>query len=659
MAKIDPSGTALVYSGFLGGSADEVAHGIAVDGAGNAYVVGRTGSSAGSFPETVGPDLIYNGGSYDAFVAKVDAAGAALVYCGYLGGTGDDVAHAVALDSSGNAYLTGNTGSSAGTFPETVGPDLTYNGGFNDAFVAKVDAGGAGLVYCGYHGGSAEDGGYGIAVDAAGAAYVTGITNSTQAQGFPLVAGPDLTYNGGLFDTWVSKVKPVPNDPAPANNFFYSGYIGGLGDDPATAIAIDSAGSAYVVGRTASSEASFPVVVGPDLTFGGSYDVFVTKVKPTPNDAVPTNNFAYSGYIGGSGDDFGTAVAVDGAGRAFVTGSTESSAAQGFPVAGGPDLIYNGGTSDAFVATIDGPALDLAIAKTDGQTSAVPGLAVSYTITVTNNGPDTVTSLFVNDAVPAAITGAGFTPSTGAYDPGTGEWTGLNLAATQSVVLTLSGTIDPFARVSVMNSGHGVAASGLHRFERRQRLRERHGHARSLGGRAGREERRPRPGTARGAPDLHAHGHQQRTVGGDERERVRRAARRHGPRRRTGRDHAVAGQLQLQRLDADRELRPGQPRPHALRHGDAQGAPAGPAHFTNTATTCGPSRTPCPPTTRRPRRQTSSCRPWAYASSRPLRPASGTCSSGSTRRTWTTSRPRSWCAATASPPAPATGRRST
>ena len=409
VAKIDASGTALVYCGFLGGSADEVAHGIAVDGAGNAYVVGRTGSSAASFPETVGPDLTYNGGFYDAFVAKVDAAGAALVYCGYLGGLGDDVAHAVALDSSGNAYLTGNTSSTAATFPETVGPDLTHNGGFNDAFVAKVDAGGAGLVYCGYIGGAAEDGSLGIAVDTTGAAYVTGNTNSTQAQGFPLVAGPDLTYNGGLFDAWVSKVKPVPSDPTPANNFFYSGYIGGLGDDPATAIAVDGSGYAYVIGRTASSEASFPVVLGPDLTFGGSYDVFVTKIKPAPNDAVPTNNFVYSGYIGGSGDDFGTAVAVDGAGNAFVTGSTASTQAQGFPVLVGPNLTYNGGGSDAFVAKISSAdCCSLSTTEIPGSTVTVTG-AGQFEMrfnTATGGGIDTFYDLALDPARSVDLVGS-------------------------------------------------------------------------------------------------------------------------------------------------------------------------------------------------------------------------------------------------------------
>ena len=106
---------------------------------------------------TVGPDLTYNGGSCDAFVAKVNAAGTALVYCGYIGGSGDDYGCGIAVDSAGNAYVTGYTSSTEATFPVTVGPDLTYNGGTSDAFVAKVNAAGTALVYCGYIGGSGDD----------------------------------------------------------------------------------------------------------------------------------------------------------------------------------------------------------------------------------------------------------------------------------------------------------------------------------------------------------------------------------------------------------------------------------------------------------------------------------------------------------------------
>ena len=123
---LDPA--VFVYAGYIGGSSDDFGDGIAVDSSGNAYVTGYTNSTEATFPVTVGPDLTFNGGG-DAFVAKVNAAGTALVYCGYIGGSGDDYGYGIAVDSSGNAYVTGFTKSNEATFPVTVGPDLTYNGG--------------------------------------------------------------------------------------------------------------------------------------------------------------------------------------------------------------------------------------------------------------------------------------------------------------------------------------------------------------------------------------------------------------------------------------------------------------------------------------------------------------------------------------------------
>ena len=137
MAKVNSSGTALVYCGYIGGSSDDYGNGIAVDGSGNAYVTGDTDSTEATFPVTVGPDLTQNG-FFDAFVAKVNSSGTALVYCGYIGGSYGDYGYGIAVDGSGNAYVTGYTYSTEATFPETVGPDLTHNGGSMDAFVAKV-----------------------------------------------------------------------------------------------------------------------------------------------------------------------------------------------------------------------------------------------------------------------------------------------------------------------------------------------------------------------------------------------------------------------------------------------------------------------------------------------------------------------------------------
>ena len=174
---IDPA--VLVYAGYLGGSGGDDGVGIAVDAAGNAYVTGVTQSTAATFPVIGGPDLTFNGGELDAFVAKVRADGTALLYAGYIGGNSFDAGVGIAVDSSGNAYVTGTTFSTEATFPVTVGPDLTYNGNV-DTFVAKVRADGTALLYAGYIGGIRDDYGHGIAVDSVGNAYITGNTSSTE-----------------------------------------------------------------------------------------------------------------------------------------------------------------------------------------------------------------------------------------------------------------------------------------------------------------------------------------------------------------------------------------------------------------------------------------------------------------------------------------------
>ncbi len=291
----------------------------------------------------VGPDLSHNAGAVDTFVAKVKPDGTGLVYCGYIGGSSAEYATAVAVDGSGNAYITGYTASAqTSSFPVVVGPDLTYNGGVNDAFIAKVNASGASLAYCGYIGGTADDRGNGVAVDGSGSAYVIGQAISAESNSFPVVVGPDLTHNSyGANDAFVAKVN------AAGSGLAYCGYIGGANADAGKAIAVDAAGSAYVTGQTVSPETSFPVSVGPDLTYnsGGLEDAFVAKVNATGA------GLDYCGYIGGSSYDYGYGIAVDAFGNAYVGGSTQSAQAT-FPETVGPDLTHNG-SMDAFVAKVN------------------------------------------------------------------------------------------------------------------------------------------------------------------------------------------------------------------------------------------------------------------------------------------------------------------
>jgi len=390
VAKVNVAGTGLVYCGYIGGDENDAGKGIAVDSSGSAFVTGVTRSSEASFPVTVGPDLTRNGTREDAFVAKVSPSGTQLAYCGYIGGYEDDIGYGIAVDAAGNAYVAGLTYSPEGSFPEIVGPDLTFNG-YNDAFVAKVSPGGTGLVYCGYIGGAHFDYGMAIAVDRMGNAYVTGQTRSDETS-FPVTGELDPSHNGRN-DVFVAKVD------VDGTGLAYCGYIGGDADDRGYGIAVDATGRAYVGGYTDSSESTFPATGGPNLVHSGGNDLFVTRVDASGAA------LEYCGYVGTGGDDRGWAIAVDGSGNAYIAGkrgydafiaqvnpsgtdlgfeyviggSVAGSLAYGiavdrwkniyvvgetrsdqssFPVISGPDLTHNGDV-DAFVAKIsvqaDGP----------------------------------------------------------------------------------------------------------------------------------------------------------------------------------------------------------------------------------------------------------------------------------------------------------------
>jgi hypothetical protein len=200
VARVAADGTALNYCGYVGGSNDDTLFGIAFDPFGNAYAAGTTLSDESSLPVSVGPDLRHSMSGSDAFVIKVNPSGSALLYCGYIGGTGGDAAYGITVDGAGNAYVVGATQASATSFPVKDGPDLLYRGGFQDGFIARVHAGGASLDYCGYVGGAGTDLIAGIAVDEDGNAYVAGATGS-RPDSFPVRVGPLTTFNGGSADT--------------------------------------------------------------------------------------------------------------------------------------------------------------------------------------------------------------------------------------------------------------------------------------------------------------------------------------------------------------------------------------------------------------------------------------------------------------------------
>jgi len=244
---VNVQGTGFVYCGYIGGVSNDRGTGIAVDGAGNAFVTGWTNSTEKTFPVKVGPDLTHNGGE-DAFVAKVNAQGTELVYCGYIGGLGIEWGKGIAVDGGGNAYVTGETRSDQQTFPVTVGPGLKFMG-VRDAFVAKVNPPGTALVTCGYIGGYGDDKGEGIAVDRAGNPYVAGSTGSDQLT-FPVRKGPDLSYNS--------------NNP----NYDGDAFVAKIGLVLLQAAGAPRPGSRMTFTLTASTDHGLPYQLGSSLGTG-------------------------------------------------------------------------------------------------------------------------------------------------------------------------------------------------------------------------------------------------------------------------------------------------------------------------------------------------------------------------------------------------------
>ena len=340
VTKLNPTGSALVYSTYLGGNGSDSGHKIAVDGAGNAYVVGQTFSS--NFPTTAGAFQTSFGGGYgDAFLTKLNPTGSALVYSTYLGGTGEDDGSGISVDADGNAYVAGFTQSA--DFPATAGAfQKTFGGGYGDAFVTKLDPTGSALIYSTYLGGADSDaaGNPGLAVDASGSAYVTSETVSTD---FPITAGAFQATLSGYQNAFVTKLDPT------GSALVYSTYLGGSITDWTQAIAVDADGNAYVTGVTTSTD--FPTTAGAVQTSfgGGRNDAFVVKLNPAGSALV------YSTYLGGSGKEAGSAIAVDTAGNAFVTGRTNSS---DFPTTiTAFQRSFGGGTREVFGGDLGGDAI--------------------------------------------------------------------------------------------------------------------------------------------------------------------------------------------------------------------------------------------------------------------------------------------------------------
>ena len=412
----DAGGTSptMTYGVVFGGGADDSARGIAVDALDNVYVTGQTTSVAGgSFPiYPVGAaQPLAGGGASQAFVSKFSAAGT-LVYSTYLGGTGVCHGNAIAVDATGNAYITGQTGNeffTASDWPNVFKKTIT---GSLDAFIAKLDPTGAIWLYKTYVGGANIDEGTGIAVDSSSPPniYITGYTFSADFPGSGFVPVGQMTI-GTAPDAFVFKLKTAQTG---ASDGVYSTYLGGSTDDRATGIVVDGSGNAYVTGTTTSGDLSVvnPISIVAPATgnnqgvLPGSPSAFVAELGPTGATKV------FLTYLGGTTQTFGQGIALHPTdGTVYVTGYTNSASAT-FPlVTGSFQMLNGGGVSDGFVSRLGTPG----VPETPPTACTISGISPNTGFSV---GGTTVT-----------ITGTGFF---GVYAPNAVTFDGIN-ASTYTV----------------------------------------------------------------------------------------------------------------------------------------------------------------------------------------------------------------------------------
>ena len=412
VTEINTTGDHLVFSSYLGGSGADFGQGIAVDSTGNVYVTGSTQSA--NFP-TANPLQGANNGNGDAFVTEVNFTGTQILYSTYLGGSQADVSQAIQVTTAGgnaNVYVTGYTFSA--DFP-LASPYQATNAGSPDAFVAELTINttteASALTFSTYLGGSGDDRAYGLGLDGTGNVYITGATLSTD---FPTSSGAFQTTNHGLADAFVAKLS------AAGSALLYSTYLGGSGVDQGSAVAVTSAGVAYVTGFTQSSDfptanpvqAILGISAGPLCGTSACSDAFVTQLNAAGNALV------YSTYLGGSGPDFGQAIALDSTGDPYITGSTSST---NFPaIAGAFQSSLTGVTGNAFVAKIDSanqPSIALVPGSVNFGNETLSVTSAQQQVTVINPGtePLAITEIAFNHPYTTTTTPPTTVTSASAY----------------------------------------------------------------------------------------------------------------------------------------------------------------------------------------------------------------------------------------------------
>ncbi len=505
VAKLNASGTAILYLTYLGGSGLDHGNAIAVDTGGDAYVVGTTLSR--DFPVTAAAvQRKFGGGSIlgDAFVTKLDPAGATLIYSTYIGGSSDDGATSISVDALGQAYIAGATRSrdfpvTSGAYQRSYGGDPGNVFGFGgDGFIAKLDASGSSFVYAMYLGGQGEDSVSAITVDASGNAIVGGNTSSSN---FPVTAGVVQSTYGGAGGSTTSRGDAfVAKLNALGSALIFSTYLGGSGDDAVSSVESDGVGDIYVQGVTSSP--NFPISQALQPSLAGKTDLFLVKLNPmgttllystylggsdkdfglgtadssgsvyvtgytsslnfpAPHafqpyfgntDALiakldPTGStLVYFSYLGGSDADFGSAIARDASGNLWLAGVTFS---HNFPTLNALQSAFKGSNTDAFLTRIEetltppvDATADLSVALAADRSTFTNGDTVNFTMTVANHGPAAATNVILTQFLPPVLNFISASTGNGSCSSETYVSCSLGtLNSGQSVMATISASV--------------------------------------------------------------------------------------------------------------------------------------------------------------------------------------------------------------------------
>ena len=379
-AKLNASGTALIYSTFLIGMTTDIAHGIALDANADVYLTGTTGilnKSPHTFPKTAGSyDTSYNGGALDVFIAKINPGNKGkddLIFSTVLGGEDNDIGYKIVIAKNGNIIVAGET-ASKNIFPVTNGAIQSKHHGMSDGFIAMLSPKGDSLLYSTLLGGSGYERITGINFDEpsqsifyAGYTNSSGISDSvnTNAIKFPVTIGAyDTTFNGGNYDAFIGKFEPIPG-----SSLKFSSFLGGSGDDFVTGLGVDVCAAPYVTGNTSSID--FPITEdAPDSTIKRN-EAFISKLNALANVLV------FSSYFGNDEDDQSNTIIVDGSGAIFIGGSASGSNI--------PGSNQSTNAKDGFIAKIQVGILPLKpVIDISGSLSFCKGDSVKLDVTSRN-----------------------------------------------------------------------------------------------------------------------------------------------------------------------------------------------------------------------------------------------------------------------------------